>query len=316
MNSSSNRGKGRSLKPSRKLKLVPAVKPVPKVVRKVYSNIPVAPKVKNIEAERCGINPLNTVLTANVVHLDQIAGAIVGQLNHSKGAVPIAGTVYNAGAVSLFLNQCLYAYMVRAGIVQGDITVALNFAKYRVPTFVAMLFQHCAPYEDKKLGNTITLKFPNFTATYLSSLSKSEAVGQMWVSESPVSGYGGETSFGAGSSVTIGSYLESEWSALSDWIGSGFETVPITEIGLKAPSHYGLINRGAALSSIKPIVGSMAYYSVSSVTSLLGPHRAPFPLVHIDHTSMNNTFYEQVLWGYAAWSTSHLKYTPDMTPVS
>ena len=221
-------------------------------------------------------------------------------------------TVYNAGALTIYLNHCLYAYMVRAGIVVGDTSLALNFAKYRVPTLVAVAFQHCAPYEDKKLGNTVTMKFPAFDYSFISTQVVSESVHNSWVSTGTVSSLAGENQFGEGNSVTSADFTESEWSALSDWIGAGFETVPVSEIGLKAPTHYGLVHRGSTMRSIKPIIGNLAFYSISSCSDLLGPYTSWYPIVEVDNSLMGGAYYDNVLWGYGLWSTSHLKYSPGL----
>lgn len=285
-----------------------------KLVKKVYTSSPTGKKIDHLESARCAIPPTSTVITANIFNLDSIAAAIVGHLNFAKGAVPITGTVFNAGAVSLYLNQCLYAFMARCGIISGNITTALTFSKYRVPTLVAVLFQHVAPYTDKKLGNTITMRFPNFTDSYVSGLAKSESINYMYVSDSAISGYGGESTFSQGVSVSVGSYTEGEWSQLSDWISTGFETVSVSEIGLHAPSHYGLIARTGVFRSIKPIIGNIAYFGITSASAPLGPHAAPFPIVLLDMNPVANALYDPSLWGYAMWSTSKIKYEPSMTP--
>lgn len=285
-----------------------------KLVKKVYSSSPSGKKIDHLESARCSIPPASTIITANIFNLDYIAAAIVGQLNFAKGAVPVTGTVFNAGAVSLYLNQCLYAFMTRCDIVSGDVSTALTFAKYRVPTLVAVLFQHVAPYTDKKLGNTITMRFPNFTNSYVSGLAKSESVNNMFVSDSVISGYGGESTFSQGVSVSVGTYTEGEWSQLSDWISTGFETVAVSEIGLHAPSHYGIVARSGVFRSIKPIVGNIAYFGITSATVTLGPHAAAFPVVDLDMNPIPVAHYDSSLWGYALWSTSKIKYEPSMTP--
>lgn len=270
-------------------------------------------RVDHMEGVRCGMRPFQGEVNANLdtFAIQVYAEAIIGQVNDVTGYVPKTGDPFCYGNLLMYLYQCILAYQSGTGCLVGPADNVLQFRKYSVPGWFAVLLTHTAPWTDKRSGAIFTLETSTFTYATVQALGPTEGGVNTPVITALNASLNNEPTFGPGAVVTLAATPSSVWSEISDLLHSSLPCVPVSSIALTAPSHQGIVRAvgSNAYYSLKHLPPPIAPLSLFKVVQAIGPFSTYAPIVRYPNASPS-TLPAYIYWLYCHYGRKFV-YSPE-----